>query len=521
MHPNLAKILDDLALYGELDAPRRAEFASQARHIELKSSAEVTAFVEALEAAWPQPAGEGPPPHDALGGLLFERLAQACASPRCRGTISRESFTAIERLHRRMGPQSRSRYHLLRALSAQNDRAALKSFAELVVTDLPTDAKESLLAFVPLFQRRDYEPACLFPRLLEGLENPLLAAVVLDLANYVTREKLAPRHPAADRVDPLAALLGSLVLRLQRLEESPQEVTNSPRKLADLVGEAVSLVVTLCDALALIGDPKVAGKLHQALELAHRRVRTEAAVALARLGDEAGIDTLVTMAAEPTVRTRALAYLEELDKIEKIPENDRSAVARAEGMLAAWLAEPTQFGMPPSSLELVDARRQFWPSYEEPIDCYLFRYEFRAGGKGLSGVGIVGPATYAMVADLQDLSPDDIYAVYAGWQAEHESISETPAERLSAVEQASWEQNRAGLTDAGFEDVHLVKLGHFFGDEHWVAQAKREDCPGVLVLDSGEVSWHPIVAGRRSPGPQEVYYLHKGRALLRTFNREQ
>jgi hypothetical protein len=430
------------------------------------------------------------------------------------------SIDDIERRYRQLGAANRTRYQLLQSLAGRNEPDALAKFVELVISDPPGDQKEALLAFVPLFQRREYPVSALFPRLLDALEQPTLAAVVLDLANYVTREQITPRHPASDRGDHLATLLGALVLRLQRVEESPQEFTLSQRKLAELVGEGVSLVVTLCDALALIGDPNVSGKLHQAMELAHRRVRTEAAAALARLGDNAGIEALVKMASEPTVRTRALAYLEELGLAERASERDRSNVARAEGDLAAWLAEPTQFGMPPTSLELVDACRQYWPSYEEPVDCYLFRYEFRGDQKSIAGVGIVGPATYALLADLQDLPPDDIYAVYAGWQAEHEQIFETSAEKLSDSQQTAWARVRTGLIDAGFERVELIKLGSFFGEEHWIATGWRDGCAGVLVVDGGEVSWHPIVAGRRSPGPDEIYYLHKGRALLRTFNRE-
>ena len=52
--------------------------------------------------------------------------------------------------------------------------------------------------------------------------------------------------------------------------------------------DGVGLAVALCDALAQIGNKEAIGKLYQAMDLSHRRLRTEAAAALAKLGEEAG-----------------------------------------------------------------------------------------------------------------------------------------------------------------------------------------------------------------------------------------
>src|SRR5207253_3246379 len=126
--------------------------------------------------------------------------------------------------------------------------------------------------------------------------------------------------------------------------------------------------------------------------------------ALARLHDEDGIDALVEIAAEPVVRNRALAYLEELHLIDRVDAKYCTDEARAQGDMAAWLAEPAQFGLPPQLLEIVDTRTQNWPGYQEPLSCCLWRYEYRLRGKMLAGIGITGPVTHAFNADLQDMS---------------------------------------------------------------------------------------------------------------------
>src|SRR5205814_2813380 len=115
---------------------------------------------------------------------------------------------------------------------------------------------------------------------------PALAAPVLDLANFLTREKLVPSHPATEVAAELVTLLGELVQTLLTLEERPTEFGDSPQELSRRVARGVALAVSLCDAIALIGEKSASGKLNQAMRVGHRRLRTEAAAALARLGDE-------------------------------------------------------------------------------------------------------------------------------------------------------------------------------------------------------------------------------------------
>lgn len=451
--------------------------------------------------------------------VLPEPLWQALDAAAYESALGPESVDRIARLYRRLGPPSRARHRLLRLLGASGSTEALETFAELIVSDPPTDATDAALAFVPLFQRPTSRLQRLFPRLLDALQHPAVAAIVLDLANHLWRQRRMARHPASGRVDDLARLLGALATRLARIEEQPREAADTPATLTAIVGESVALIVALCDAMGAIGDASVTGKLYQVLELAHRRVRTEAAAALARLGDETGTSTLAQLAADPATRLRALAYLEELGLQDRASEEDRAPEARAAGELAAWLAEPGQFGVPPQSIELVDACHQYWPGYDEPVDCWLLRFEYHLGGRSWSGIGIAGPVVHAMAVELADLPPADIYAMYAGWSAEHAEIGEMAASELTAAHLAAWQRARAEVARQGFERLELVKSGWFFGEEHWVATARHSGRPGVVVFDGSRVEWFAQGTGRRPPGPTEVYYLYKGRKLLRVFNR--
>lgn len=452
----------------------------------------------------------------ALEGLAAKRrqAGQFVASP--------ELVASAGRCYSHLGTKSTARPQLLAWLALGRSEAEVAAVVEALVSDPPEQESALVPVMSPLF-RKSLPVHVVFPRLLSALEHPLLAAPVLDLANFVTREKVVPQHPAADRRQELIFLLGNLAQTLGQLEENPLAHAESPAELSQRVAASVSLAVSLCDALGLIGDESAVGKLHQTLRLKHRRLRTEAAAALARLKDPEGIEELKRMAAEPVARLRALSYAKELGLLDKIDRQYTTPVARAEAELVAWLAEPTQFGIPPTSVEIVDQRKQFWPGYKEPVDCFLFRftYQFQLGEEGsrtFSNVGIAGPLVHAFTADVADLPPHDIYAAYAGWQAEHDEIREYEVARLSRSEQLEVVRLNRRLHDAGYEEIQPQQMGYFFGEKALIALARRGDVQGVAVADFDEILFFPQRSGGRSLGPREAYSIYKGRKLLRTFN---
>lgn len=524
-------VSDDLnALLGEL--PRVAEgslsqrrgWAARLRRLQLFSTEEALRILVALE-NWAAAAPQSLAPADpalaaALEGIYRAQVAAARQHVHLRAAgFPPAALTSIRNLYGALGANCGCRHWLLAALACCADRASLALFAELAASDPPADAHAAALAFAPLLQQRHLEVAALFPTLLGGLVHLSTAAVVLDLANYLQRRGLVAEHPAAARAGVLIDLLGQTAARLEQVEEHPERFASDPQEIARIVNEGVTLVVVLCDALALIGDTAACGKLYQAMRLASRRVRVEAAAALAKLGDESGLDVLAHMAAEPVVRKRALAYLEELGHPERAAAEWRTPEAQAIADLAAWLAEPTQLGLAPSHLEVIDSCVQFWPGYHEPQQCFLIRFEYRRGKESWAGIGIAGPLVYALLVDLVDLPPAEIYGTYAGWHAEHEEIEEIPAEHLSERDLALWGQIARHLSGQGYETPELVLLGRFFGEEHFVAQAHKEGCPGVVVYEHGTVHWFATAPTRRPPGPCEVYWRFKGRKLLAALNR--
>jgi hypothetical protein len=339
----------------------------------------------------------------------------------------------------------------------------------------------------------------------------------MDLANYLTREELVTEHPAAAQRERLTSLLGGVAQRLGVIEERPDTIAGGTRELSEVVTLSVSLAVSLCDALGLIGDESAVGKLNQVLELRHRRLRTEAAAALARLGDENGRQVLVSLAAEPVARLRVLSYCEELGIVGEIDERFAVPAARAEAELACWLAEPTQLGFPPSNLELVDSRSLYWPGFDDPVECYLFRYVYELDHGDYSGIGIAGPLCHAFAADLADLPPDDIYAIFAGWHADHDEIREVDVSAWNPALRVDAARLERRLRDQGYASIEPVSMSLFFGERALVASAVRDGRPGIAVATLDAVQWLPT-QGSRSPGLQEAICLFKGRRLLRAFN---
>jgi hypothetical protein len=166
----------------------------------------------------------------------------------------------------------------------------------------------------------------------------------------------------------------------------------------------------------------------------------------------------------------------------------------------------------------LDSRRLRWPGYDEPVDCYLFHYEYHFARGQLRGVGIAGPVMHALATDLSHLPPEEIYAIYAGWHAEHEEASEVEATKLSADQSQLAEAARRDLEEIGYENVRVLKLAKFFGDTLAVASAQLAGESGFVVTAGDRAQWFPHKRGQPQLGADEVYCLFKGRALLSAFN---
>ncbi|RMF39964.1 MAG: HEAT repeat domain-containing protein, partial [Planctomycetota bacterium] len=209
----------------------------------------------------------------------------------------------------------------------------------------------------------------------------------------------------------------------------------------------------------------------------------------------------------------------ELGIAEEIDEAYREPQALAESELAAWLAAPDQFGFPPAEMELVDARTQYWPGFDEPQPCWLFRFTYQLPGGGtFSNIGLAGPVAMAFQADLGNLPVDDIYAAMAGWHAEHPEIFEVPVHGMNADQRAELERLVRVAEREGFASIQPIALAFFFQTVTLVARAEQEGRSLCIVADGDGVLALPSGSGPEAMTPEVATCIYRGRRLLRAFN---
>lgn len=440
--------------------------------------------------------------------------SQAEASRR----LSEVDADAVQQIAQSLPQGTPNRHRLLYLLAANRTPESLRALATELALQPPAEWTEVGQVLSPLMQHDDWKIASLFPSVLDGLSHPSVAAPILDLANYLLRSNRITTHPADARRDNLVMLLGAVVGRLAKFEEDPHSMGDSVESIQKVLGEAVALAVSLCDALGLIGWDGAVGKLYQAMELKHRRVQCEAAGALSRLQVEDGRKRLVELAAEPSARLRVIAYAEELGFDGDIDDAYKTNEARAEADMALWLSQPANMGVPPTNVEVIDHRLQYWPSFEQPIDCYLVRFEYHFGDRVYSNVGISGPATFSLAADLADLPNDDIFAVYAGWQVEHEDIVTFAAAKWNSAQKRLAKPLIEELDRQGFESIQPAMLCFFLDEHALVASANRHDTQCLVITDGLETIDFSTQGRLRPMTADDVWFLFLGRKMLRTFN---
>ena len=424
----------------------------------------------------------------------------------------------LQRIVEVLPSKTTNRFLILQLLAMIRSDDALSKLVHLLGEIPPGHWMEAAQVLSPLMQRSDWSIDVVYPALLDSLQHAALASPVLDLANYLFREGCVDTHPAIDRLPMLNHLLGEVSSRLSLFEENPRSFGDDVETVQATLGEAVALAVSLCDTVGLIGDEKSIGKLNQTIELRHRRVQCEAAGALAKLGDEHGIKRLLALTEDPAARLRAIHYADEIGIGDQVKEDDRGEKATAEAEMALWLTQPQQMGVPPTSVEVVDQRRLLWPSYNDPVDVYLVRFEYNMGEQTYSNVGMTGPACFAMSADVANLPVDDIYSIYAGWHAEHDEIFTVSVDQFNDAQQRAMETYSKHLEHLGYRSMKPVMLGIFLDEQAGIFTALRETTECVVITDNLETIDRPISGRLRPLSADDLFNLYKGRKMLRTFN---
>lgn len=415
-------------------------------------------------------------------------------------------------------PSTPNRHLLLQLLALNRKDEGLAFLMQRLQADPPARWMDAAQVLSPLMQHQDWNIATVYPAAVECLQHPSLAAPLLDLANYLTRTGRATTHPMADRLPMLNELLGHVSGRLGQFEEDPHVFGDDVDTVQAKLGEAVALAVSLCDAVGLIGDESSIGKLNQTVNLKHRRVQCEAAGALAKLDDDLGQKRLLELTRDPAARLRAIQYADELGLGDSVEPEQRTDEATAEAQLSLWLSQPQQMGVPPTGIEVVDSRRMLWPSFNDPLDVHLVRFEYNFGDNRYSNVGITGPVTFALSADVADLPVDDIYSIYAGWHAEHPEIFGVPAESFNEAQSRTMQPLQKHLEQNGYEAVKPALLGFFLDEHAGIFEAVRDGTACVVATDGLETVDHPTAGRLRPLSAGDLFNLYKGRKMLRTFN---
>jgi len=451
-----------------------------------------------------------------LGGLL--RLVHVKVLRNGADELAKLQPTWLSSIVSSLSPEVPNTHLLLQLLAMKRTTESLEELVTLVAQSPPRDWLAAGQVLSPLMQHDDWPVGIIFPALLDSLAEPAMAAPILDLAGHLVRTQRISTHPATDRVAAINGLLAEVAGRLGKFEEDPRSFGTDVDQVQTILGEAVALAVSLCDAVALIGDASSIGQLNKAMELRHRRVQCEAAGALAKLGQSEGKQRIAELAEEPSARLRAIAYADELGFGDEIDSQLREPKATAEAEIALWLSQPQQMGVPPTSVEVFDSRRMLWPSYHDPVDVFLVRFQYDFGDRQYSNIGIAGPTVFALSTDVADLPPEDIYAIYAGWHAEHDDIFTVASKDFNDAQRRLTEPLEVYLERSGYEDVQARLLGFFLDETAAVFEAVRDGTTCFVVTDGLETMDLPTAGRSRAPTAEDLFHLYKGRKMLRTFN---
>ncbi len=431
-------------------------------------------------------------------------------------------FENVQSLYRITPHDSDLRNHLLRWLAVEGSDEAIQIWTDLICDDPPEHRLGIVLAFAPLMQPGFQPPEWMLSQLVNhATSHSQIAPAIFDLFNFYYRHEKVAAHPAEERINELTELLGQLAGQLGIIEEG-----NFPRgldasQINQLVSDSVALIVALCDTFAQLKYEPAVGKLHQALGLRHRRVQTEAAAALARMGDDLGKQALIELANQPVARLRALAYADELGFKNEVSLELQGEIAMAESHLAIWLSEPAQMGLAPSNLEFLESREMYWPSYEHPVQCYLFTYSYGSGEQSHSNIGICGPLTHAFAADLRHLSHSDMYAAFAGWQTVHSEIYQVSLNRAQQTFPNDWRRLVGNLEAEDFDRTQLRTAASFFGELLLIADATQDGQTGTAIVDGQKTSWFSHGNENAPIDWQMAYSIWRGQQLLANFNESE
>jgi len=171
-------------------------------------------------------------------------------------------------------------------------------------------------------------------------------------------------------------------------------------------------------ALSFIQGPFRSSLMELALSHVAVDVQLEAAWALARIREQAGVDQLVGWTKNVHYSTRACSYLEELGLGEHIPAETQESDFKAMAEMSDWLAHPNELGRHPDQLELVKKWHLHWPPTKDKRELWLFHYQVSGESGPETGHGLVGSVTWSFFDSNDGHTPIQVLASHCAWEME-------------------------------------------------------------------------------------------------------
>ena len=441
-------------------------------------------------------------------------------NPKIADWLPDETLAPIRKLYEICPADEILRIQLLAMLANKGSESAIDLWCDLLCECPPESPSGIEAAFSPLITNAKLGISrTQLARLIEkGTDHPVAASALYELANHQYRQGNVDPHPLADRAPALVELLGALIQRMAVIEEGGFPEGTDPDTIAATVQNSVALIIALIDTLGLLKVEAAASKFNQAMDLRHRRIQVEAAAALTTLDEPGGKQKLLDLLIHPVVRPRILSYAKELGFEKEISLEHKGPIANAETQLALWLAQAQQMGLAPTAMNLLDQRELYWPSYEDPLACYLFSFEYGTGDNAYRNVGISGPLTHAFVSDISDLSIADQYSAFAGWQTVTDEIYAVPIERATNLLAGPTESLKRRIEMADFDEFEIDFVACFFGEYVMAVSGKRANKSGTMIIDQDEQYWIPSGNPKSPIDTKLAFDIWSGRKLLTSFN---
>jgi hypothetical protein len=252
-------------------------------------------------------------------------------------------------------------------------------------------------------------------RVIDGLRRPLptkfCGIAFLDLCNRMAISGTAAKHAF----------------------ESPEGYSRLRELLSSNKDAESSYAISATAALPFISHEVSAELMEMAGAHPEVAVRIENAWAQGKMGREPALAQLAEYARNPLYASRAIRYLEELGHAERIPEEARTADAKALAEMAEWLAHPNELGAPPEEVFIADTRELFWPPTNDRRQLWIIGYKYRSEDEPLEDYGLVGSTTWAMFSEPRVSKPIEIYAVHCCWELQANDDPRAPSERSVAA----------------------------------------------------------------------------------------